>query len=179
MAEKAKYFIALIPPDPISAELMEFSEEVFERFQSKAALNSPPHITLHMPFQWREDKEDELKAKLDKFGDANRFHEITLKNFDFFEPSVVFVDVVKSRKLNELQKNLANYVRKEFNIHNASYKDKAFHPHVTIGYRDIKKYLFQDMKDYFSKQKYKAKFMVMDICLLKHNGEQWEEEFFF
>ena len=67
MADKNLFFIALIPPEPIKSEVMAFKKEMEEKFDSKAALRSPPHITLHMPFQWREDREGLLKDKLGEF----------------------------------------------------------------------------------------------------------------
>ena len=39
---------------------MNIKQEFANRFNSKAALRSPPHITLHMPFKWKEEKEVKL-----------------------------------------------------------------------------------------------------------------------
>ena len=179
MPEKKLFFIALIPPEPIKSEVIAFKKEVEENFNSKAALRSPPHITLHMPFQWREDREDQLKEKLGLFQFENFPINIELKDFDFFEPRVVYVDVMKNPELTQLQKELVVYVRKEFNVFNADYKDKPFHPHMTIGFRDLKKSVFPEVKEHYSEKKYEADFEVSNICLLKHNGKTWEEWFYF
>jgi len=50
------YFIAIVPTSPLSEELLAWKQYFQEHYQSKAALNSPPHITLHMPFEWKEEK---------------------------------------------------------------------------------------------------------------------------
>ena len=63
--EKRKlYFIAIIPPSPVYEEALELKKYFKEQYGSKAALNSPPHITLHMPFLWNEEKEKKLTERL-------------------------------------------------------------------------------------------------------------------
>ena len=59
-SQKAKqklYFIAIVPPSPIYDEALEQKEYFKAKYNSKASLNSPPHITLHMPFRWSEKEE--------------------------------------------------------------------------------------------------------------------------
>ena len=79
----ALYFIAIIPPSPIFEQASELKNHFMQQYQSKAALNSPPHITLHMPFEWKEKKEEELALNLNLFS-KNKF----TKRFPSF--SVVF-----------------------------------------------------------------------------------------
>jgi len=173
--EQNLYFLALIPEEPIHAEVMAFKQEVAEKFNSTGALRSPPHITLHMPFKWRADKEEELIDKLSKFQYDNYSIAISLDGFDFFEPRVVFVNVIKTEPLILLQKQLSDYVRRELKFFNADYKDRGFHPHMTIGFRDLKKAIFPEAKAYFEDKIYQCQFEASNICLLKHNGEKWEE----
>ena len=65
--KRKQYFVALIPPSPVFEEALALKEYFKERYHSKAALNSPPHITLHMPFMWNEEKENKLVGKLQEF----------------------------------------------------------------------------------------------------------------
>ena len=173
------YFLAIIPPQPIYDEVMTLKQEVLEKFDSKAALRSPPHITLHMPFKWKEKKEEHLIQKLSEFQFEASSFSLELQNFDFFPPRVVFVDLVNNELLNQMQKELVTHVRKALNILNADYKDKPFHPHMTIAFRDLKKNRFQEVEEYFSKKEYKASFEVSGFHLLKHDGKRWNEFRFF
>ena len=59
-----QYFIAIIPPSPIYEEALRLKEYFRDTYNSKASLNSPPHLTLHMPFRMKERKEAELVEKL-------------------------------------------------------------------------------------------------------------------
>lgn len=173
--EQNLYFIALIPDEPVLSEVMAFKQEVKEKFNSKGALRSPPHITLHMPFKWPADREELLIEKLSGFQFDQYPFQVTLRGFDFFEPRVVFVDVDKTEVLTQLQKELSDFVRRELKFFNADYKDRGFHPHMTIGFRDLKKAVFPEVKIYFQDRKYQRQFEISAFCLLKHSGELWNE----
>lgn len=87
------YFIAIIPPTPVYEDALEQKEYFKTHYKSKASLNSPPHITLHMPFRWREKNENELTQVLRTFCDENRSVTIKLDNFSSFPPRVIFINV--------------------------------------------------------------------------------------
>ena len=177
--KEALYFLAIIPPKDICEKVYAYKELVFEKFGSKASLNSPAHITLHMPFKWKLKKEQLLIEKLQQF----RFNElpfsISLDGFAFFEPRVVYINVLENEKLKRLQKELSKYMRRELNLFNAEYKDRAFYPHVTVAFRDLKKSVFPGVKSYFSLEKYEAEFETKQFCLLKHDGKNWGQHTYF
>ena len=167
------YFIAVVPPTEIQDEVTKLKHEMAENYGSNHALKSPPHITLHMPFKWKDMRFDELKQVMEKLNNQLKSFEIQLKNFDFFEPRVVFVNVVENDKLNQLQKEVVDTCRKDLKLDNANYKNGLFHPHVTIGFRDLKKSLFYEAKKEFGKRDFSCGFRVEEISLLKHDGVKW------
>src|SRR5215207_8140372 len=91
-----QYFVAIVPPPPVYDDAVKQKLYFKEQYQSKASLNSPPHITLHMPFRWKEEKELELVRKLQDFAGGFRPLRILLDNFNAFPPRVIFINVVKS-----------------------------------------------------------------------------------
>ena len=155
-------------------QAMELKEYFKEKYNSKASLNSPPHITLHMPFQWKEEKENLLAERISSFALSQNSFEMTLLNFGSFEPCVVFMDVVKNEKLSALQKNLHKFCKKELNLFNANYKELAYHPHLTLAFRDIKKSEFTRAWEEFKEKKFEATFEVNSIALLKRDGSKWQ-----
>lgn len=167
----SKYFIAIIPPEPIAGEIYKIKEHVRDQYQSKGSLNSPTHITLHMPFEW--EKEEKLVSILKEI-EFEPF-EIELSDFGCFEPRVIFVNVVENRSLNSLQKKVTSTVRQKLNILNSQYKDLPFHPHVTVAFRDLKKPMFETAWNEFKSRKYSATFKCGRISLLKHDGKFWRE----
>ena len=169
-----QYFIAIVPPSPVYQHAQEFKNYFKDHFHSKASLNSPPHITLHMPFRWKERKEPELVESLQRFFINYDALVVTIKNFACFSPKVIFMDVEKSTALSELQSELFKFCKREFNLFNADYKDLPFHPHLTLAFRDLKKPAFIKAWEEFKDKKYQTEFQVTDIILLKHNSKVWE-----
>lgn len=167
------YFIAVVPPTEIQEEITKLKQEVAEKYESRHALKSPPHITLHMPFKWKDMRYEELVAVMEKLSNDFEPFEVQLKDFDFFEPRVVFVDVVENEKLNQLQKEVVDVFRKQLKLDNANYKNRPFYPHVTIAFRDLKKRMFYEAKKEFEKNEFNFKFRVEKISLLKHDGTKW------
>lgn len=175
LSKKPKqYFLAIIPPSPVYEEALELKNYFKSNYNSKASLNSPPHITLHMPFRWREDKEAELIDTLNEFKSGLRPFELQLLNFDCFPPRVIFIDVAANEQLNALQKKLLRFCKKELNLFNADYKDQPFHPHLTLAFRDLKKSMFAEAWEEFSSKSFSANFSVEQFTLLKHNGKLWQ-----
>ena len=167
------YFIAIVPPADIQDEITELKHEMASRFNSRHALNSPPHITLHMPFRWKDKRFGELHEVMRTLNKTLTSFSVQLDGFDFFEPRVVFVDVVENEMLHELQKRVVESCRKELKLDNANYKDRPFHPHVTIGFRDLKKPMFYEAKKVFELRDFNIEFQVDRIELLKHDGKRW------
>jgi 2'-5' RNA ligase len=167
-----KYFIAIIPPEPLFSELETIKLDVSQRFHNKSALRSPAHITLHMPFELKAEKEGLLIRTLSEFKCPSSFH-ITLKDFSCFEPKVIFVDVLKNESLFELQKTLVYHIKSKLNIFNQAESERGFHPHVTIAFRDLKKEDFYIAYEEFKKKTFTASFTCNSFWLLKHADRKW------
>lgn len=172
--KRKQYFVALIPPSPVFDEALALKEYFKERYQSKAALNSPPHVTLHMPFLWNEEKERKLVGKLQEFASKYDPIKICLDNFSHFPPRVIFIAVAESDALAALQKELHRFFKRELDIFNANYQDRPYHPHLTLAFRDLRKSQYHLAWQEFSKREFKAEFMADKIALLKHNGKRWD-----
>ena len=174
MKEASLYFIAIIPPQPVYDEAWQLKNYFQENYQSKASLNSPPHITLHMPFQWEVKKENQLINSLAQFSTTQRSFEISIHNFGSFKPRVIFMDVLPDEKLSQIQQQLHRHMKMSLNVFNARYKDQPFHPHLTLAFRDLKKQNFYRAWEEFENKSYSVSFVVDSIVLLKHNGKFWE-----
>lgn len=169
-----QYFVAIVPPSPVYEEAQTQKEYLKDHYQSRASLNSPPHITLHMPFCWKAEKELTLIKKLEDFASGVRPFRIQLNNYDAFAPRVIFINVVKSPELDKLYLELKRFCKRELNVFNADYKEQPFHPHITLAFRDLKKPNFERAWEEFSQREYSKNFIVGKVTLLKHNGKIWE-----
>jgi 2'-5' RNA ligase len=169
-----QYFMALIPPAPVFDKALDLKNYFKTKYNSKASLNSPPHITLHMPFRWREEKEQELTDTLEQFESGISPFKVTLKDFNSFPPRVIFIDVISNDALTDLQKKLLRFCKRELNLFNADYKDQPFHPHLTLAFRDLKKSMFAEAWQEFETKPFAEEFLVDRFALLKHNGREWK-----
>ncbi|MEO0331724.1 MAG: 2'-5' RNA ligase family protein, partial [Bacteroidota bacterium] len=84
------YFIALLPPKPFRQLAWKWKEYFRDHYQSKASLNSPPHITLHMPFKLQPEEEPELINTLQSVAENVSPFTVELEGFGAFPPRVIF-----------------------------------------------------------------------------------------
>ena len=170
-----RYFIAIIPPPPYLEQALELKNYFKDHHQSKAFLNSPPHITLHMPFERNSLKEDRLVESLQSFSSGETPVKIDFNNFGCFSPRVIFLQATATPELIAIQHHLRQFCRKELGLFNADYKDHPFHPHITIAFRDLKKPAFDRAWEEFKDKKFEGGFVADRICLLRHDGGEWRE----
>ncbi len=168
-----KYFIAIVPPEPVLSSIQEVKQRILEDYGTKGALRSPGHITLHMPFSWEEEKEEKLVTELSAFRHKHSF-EVQLKDYDCFEPRVVFINVVESAPLAALQQSLVKHVKQKLQLFNQSDDMRGFHPHVTVAFRDLKKPVFYKLWERHQHESFEADFECTSFCLLKHNNQRWD-----
>jgi 2'-5' RNA ligase len=175
-----KYFIAIVPSEPVLSSIQNIKQEIFDEYGTKGALRSPGHITLHMPFSWEEEKEEKLLNELAVFK-FDRSFKIQLKDFDCFEPRVVFLNVLDNETLFELQKKLVKHALQKLQLFNQSEDMRGFHPHVTVAFRDLKKPVFYKLWEKYCEETFSAEFECSSLCLLKHHDQNWEvyKEFSF
>lgn len=172
--DKAMYFLAVIPPEPIYTEALEIKQLFAKEYNSKAALKSPPHITLHMPFRLKPEREALLSEALNEVAKKTEAIPIHLEGFDHFNQRTVFMNVLENEKLEELFKAIMKTMKVNFNIFNAEYKDRGYHPHLTVAFRDLKKEQFKQAWPSFEDRPLSYTFAVTKFSLLKHNGKYWE-----
>jgi 2'-5' RNA ligase len=155
-------------------EIQELKIYIGEKYQSCAALKSPPHITLREPFNWDTQNQSALIDSLRKFALRQKFFTIELSNFSCFDTKVIFIDVVKNQSLDDLQRKLLRYCEEKLKLFRPSNEKHPFRPHLTLAFRDLKNEMFFKAWTEFSKRNFSASFRVDEVILLKHNGKIWE-----
>ncbi|MEL7005803.1 MAG: 2'-5' RNA ligase family protein [Bacteroidota bacterium] len=171
---KSLYFIAIVPPDPIYEDIFKWKTYFADNHQSKGALRSPPHITLHMPFKSPEKKSNKIHEFLQSVASEQKPFVVQLRNFNAFEPRVIYIDILDNTELRTLQNTLAASMRRVLNIFNDGYKNKGFKPHITVAFRDLRKAEFYNAWKTIKDEVFEAAFEVKELCLLKHDGQRWE-----
>ena len=146
-----------------------------------AALRSPPHLTLRMPFYWRDKKTKHLEDALDKIAQVQAPFDVHLNGFGAFPPRVIFARVEDNAELMAFQAAVVRMNRTELNLDAADYKNRPFHPHMTVAFRDLKKRDFLMAWNHMRTQVLQLSFAATSLCLLRHDGKKWRirDRFYF
>jgi 2'-5' RNA ligase len=58
-------------------------------------------------------------------------------------------------------------------LHNSTYGDEPYHPHMTLAFRDLRKSDFSKAWSDFSTKDLRVDFKVDGVTLLRHSGKEW------
>jgi 2'-5' RNA ligase len=175
MPNPVSYFVALLPPPALQNEITAIKQEIWQRFGSRAALKSPPHITLQPPFQWPAERQGELEQALASFAAGRSPIPVHLQNFAAFAPRVIYIDVVRGAELMALQPALIAHLEATCGIADPVAKGRPqFIPHVTVGFRDLTTAAFHAAWAEFQDRPFAAEFMVPALTLLRYDGQRWQ-----
>lgn len=164
----------MVPPEPVFGKCMELKNNFALAHSSYGALRSPPHITLHMPFNWADRKLNNLIAAIESIARDLTSFKIQLNGFGCFPPRVIFVRVETSPQLILLHKKTEQIFKTELDLFNALYKNEPFIPHITVAFRDLSKNNFHLAWQNYEQKSFEENWMHENLCLLKHNGQRWE-----
>ena len=167
------YFIAIVAPEEINQQVLNWKKFFKERYGCAVALKSPAHITILPPFWMKEDLESDLINSIREFGITKNKFALSLKDFAAFPPKVIFVDTVKNKILDDLYQSFADFIFSQ-NKFPMKKEDRSFQPHISLATRDLYKKAFQEAWEIFSKKKYEALWIVNGISLLRHNKKNWD-----
>lgn len=170
--ETSLFFIALLPPPDIQEYVTQIKQHFAERYGSRAALKSPPHITLQPPFEWAANNISTLEEYLGTFASGKQSVPVTLEGFSAFPPRVIYVDVLKSDQLLALQADLMPQMEKLGIVDKVS-KTRPYAPHITVAFRDLTKQNFRVAWNEFQSRQLHFEFTATQLTLLLHDGSRW------
>lgn len=173
-ARRSRFFVALLPPPDIQAYATELKTYFRDRYNSGAALRSPPHITLQPPFEWPSEQQRVLIQGLSDFAQQQAAVPLTLSGFGAFPPRVIYINVKPTPVLMALQANLSTYLEQQLAIAVPASRRRPFHPHLTLAFRDLKPKAFRQAWPEFETRPLELTCQIAQITLLMHTGQQWE-----
>lgn len=173
-----KYFIAIVPEGELQEKATALKLQLKQQFNLKYALRSPSHVTLKMPFVWNEAKESQLKAQLAAFFQEQQGFDLVFKGIGKFSNRVVFIKVKEQGELTVLQKELSTMCKTRLNLIQ-ELSDYAYHPHMTLAFKDTKKGRFLEYVDFVKSKGFSGRMRVDQVALLKRSEGRWEVLFQF
>ncbi|MBD2089815.1 2'-5' RNA ligase family protein [Microcoleus sp. FACHB-1515] len=167
-----RYFVALLLPESLQAYAIETIELLRDRYGTGTA-KAPPHITLAPPFHWSPQEVHRLEAQLQTFGQAEPPVNVQIAGFAAFAPRVLYLNVVRSPKLLDLQARLTIALESHLGIVDA-HKTRPFAPHITVASRRMTRSIFRQAWAELESRAIDFSFTAEAIVLLEHDGRGWQ-----
>lgn len=168
----ARFFIALLPPPEVQVIAHTIQQQFQEQYGSRAALRSPPHITLFPPFLWSDPGIQPLSTALSQFALSQIAPQIHLSGFGAFPPRVIYIQVEPTASLIGLQAALVSDLGQTLAL--VQTQRHRFTPHLTVAFRDLKSEAFYQSWSEFQHRPLEATFTVPVLTLLRHDGQRWQ-----
>jgi 2'-5' RNA ligase len=177
MPKDILYFIALIPPEDVDAEITNIKQQIANIYNSRKALKVVPHITLKAPFKVSAENSAMVLRWFNNLQLSSSAFNVTLDGFNAFENKnnpVLFINPLLSNDLKMLQKEVMELFVGTFPQVRLSTHEHDFKPHITIAYRDLEYSRFVEAWAQYKTKPYNVTFKADSIYLLRHNGTSWE-----
>ncbi|MGF1637528.1 MAG: 2'-5' RNA ligase family protein [Cyclobacteriaceae bacterium] len=169
-ANKILYFVAIVPPESIAKDITLLKEEIAERYETTAALKSPPHITLIPPFSFDPIKEPFLEEVLIESPKIPTGLHFILQGIGSFGQKVIYIKVSQNKVLTEYQKKMESNFYEKTNLKASLNKNNGFTPHLTLALRDLKPEAFFEIMNRYKQNDFYYEFEAKSFHLLKHHG---------
>ncbi|QJX48485.1 2'-5' RNA ligase family protein [Hymenobacter taeanensis] len=166
------YLVAVLPPEPVLGQVWALKQEVHERTGSRNAIRLPPHITLIPPTRQATGFEAQATAVLSEFARNHSPCNVGLHNFSWFGTRTLFVRVVETQQLLVLHAALQTWCSEQ--LPTITPEKRSFTPHMTLATRDLPPAAVPALQEEFSRREYQAAFLIKELYLFKHNGQNWE-----
>ena len=171
--KESLYFIAILPDGNLREALCELKLEISKEYNTFHGLKSPPHITLQRPFKRDQDFESEMISALKLFASSQNQFEVLLRGYGAFPPKVIYIKIDDHSQFEAIHKALNSLLRNQLGFSDKELNSKI-HPHLTLAHRDLDETNFNRAWKKFKSFKFEATFTAHSICLLRHNGKNWD-----
>ncbi len=167
-----RFFIALLPPAAIQAEVIQIQNYFRDRYSTQATLKSPPHITLIPPFELSSNRLKPLQIEPEKFAKTRSPFAINLSGFAAFPPRVIYLNVLPNPILQNLYVDIADTLANNLGIIDP-YASRPFVPHMTVGFRDLTPENFELAWAEFSDRQIDFDFAAIELTLWEPDEQKW------
>ncbi len=173
MKGMGKYFVGLLPPATFEAKFKLLKQGIAEQFQVKYALKAPAHLTLKMPFLYKEAKEAELASRFTSLLETQKPFLLQLARIGHFGNRNIHQQVTPSESLMQLQITLGSFCKRSLHLVE-ELSDRNFQPHLTLAYKDLKPANFAEVLAFARKNAVQGEFLVENAYLMKKVDNRWQ-----
>ena len=167
-----RYFVGILPPPAVQTCAIETIRFLHDRYGTKTA-KAPPHITLAPPFHWSSVAVDRLEAQLQAFAQDQPAVGVQIAGFAAFAPRVLYLNVVRSPDLLDLQARLTIALETHLQIVDPR-RSRPFAPHITVASRHMTRSIFQQAWAELEPRSIAFSFTADSIGLLEYDSGIWQ-----
>ncbi len=139
-----KVWTGIIPPKKIYNEILKIEKEIAKKYKTYYNLESKigPHITITFQENVKNKDFEEIKKVVDKISKNTKPFSVEVDGVArFYKNKAIYLKVLKSKKLNDLYKELSS----GFKVYGKIRTFRPFTPHITLAYKDLTKENFRDI----------------------------------
>jgi len=173
MSSRPLYFIALVLPAPLADRVGQWQREMADRYGSRHALRSPPHITLYRPFSPDAAAEKAMGEVLRAVAERHAPVDILLDRFDHFSRSVLYAHVSDDGAMETLHRAVTEALEGAGIVVPEGGDRRPFRPHVTLAHRDLTAEAFGRAWPAFGDRSLHESGTVDAVSLLHHGPGGW------
>jgi len=132
---RASYEVALVilPGDEVQNHARRLQVELKRRFPRAAGVATQPHITLKLGFG--ADTLEGLEAYLDELAAGLERFDVGVGAIDCFDEGIVFLDVERHPRLEQLRRRMLNDLRARFGVEAYALEaGDAYRFHITLAH---------------------------------------------
>lgn len=166
------YLVALLPPEPVFADIWGLKQEVHRLTGSRNAVRLPPHITLVPPLRQDDTFEARCVAALSGFAATQAPFAVELDGFAWFDDRTLFVRVSDAAAVKALHAALFEWCAAR--LPEIKPESRPFTPHLTLATRDLPPARVPELRQRFAARAYAARFVASSLTLFRHDGHQWQ-----
>lgn len=166
------YLVAVLPPEPVFAQIWALKQEVHNLTGSRNAVRLPPHITLIPPIRQPDEFEAKCAATLTDFAATQTAFAVGLQDFAWFGNRTLFVHVSEAEPIKAFHAALTDWCATH--LPEVPREKRPFTPHLTLATRDLPAAQVPELRQLFAARSYAATFPVQTLTLFRHDGRQWQ-----
>ena len=165
--------IAVLLDEYLFNKARELEINISKKFLVRKGLSQSPHITVKRPFLVDDEKLQELFDYIQELKEDIKPFDITINNYGFFEPTVAYLNVIKSEQLLQLHNTINQDLLKRFSIEIGPREGDDIIFHSTLALSDFDQNTFTEIKNYLLSIPINHTFQIGEIALFYKVDDYW------
>jgi len=165
--------IAVVPDNDAKILIEKIRVDFSDKYQVSEALRNPAHITVVPPFHATKEQVEIIKAALEKLYRSVDAIKVVIDKYGFFKKNrVVFLEPAEDKILPRMMRKTERVITE--NCPDIKLKVLKRHtPHVTIGYRDLSKAVFDTAVEELQDKSESINWVLRHIQIWQRGNNSW------